>query len=150
MLNEDYRDMLRILCDNEVRFLIVGAYAMAAHGYAHGTGDIDIWVEPSADNATKVYRSVLQFGAPGEQIDERTFVGKNVVFQIGVAPRRIDISTIISGVEFDEAYRDRTTIVIDDIPAPFLSREHLIRSKESTGRDKDKLDAKRLREKRQL
>ncbi len=146
MLNEDYRDMLRILCDNEVRFLIVGAYAMAAHGYAHGTGDIGIWVEPSADNATKVYRSVLQFGAPGEQIDERAFVDKNVVFQIGVAPRRIDVLTIISGVEFDEAYRDRTTIVIDDIPAPFLSREHLIRSKRAAGRKKDLADLEALGE----
>jgi len=146
MLNEDYRDMLRILCDNEVRFLIVGAYAMGAHGYPHGTGDIAIWVDPSADNATKVHRSILQFGAPGEQIVEHTFTDRNVVFQIGVAPRRIDILTIISGVEFDKAYRDRTTIVIDDIPAPFLSREHLIRSKRAAGRKKDLADLEALGE----
>jgi hypothetical protein len=144
VLNSDYKDMLQVLLDNGVKFLLVGAYAMGAHGYPRSTGDIDIWVEPSPDNSRRVYLALAQFGAPLGEVDEATFVKPDVVFQIGVAPRRIDIMSSVSGVEFDEAYRHRQTVEIEGMPIPILSYDDLVRNKRATGRDKDRLDADRL------
>ena len=136
--------MLRALLDNKVKFLLVGAYAMGAHGYPRATGDIDIWVEPSVDNSRRVYRSLVTFGAPLHEIDEATFTKSGIVFQIGVAPRRIDIITAISGVMFDQAYQNCQIIEIEELPIPILSRSDLIKNKRATGREKDRLDADRL------
>jgi predicted nucleotidyltransferase len=144
VLNSDYRDILQSLSDNEVEFLVVGAYAMAAHGYPRATGDIDLWVLASGENAQRVYRALKQFGAPLAEIDGATFSQKDVIFQIGVAPRRIDIITAISGVEFEAAYKRRKEIRLDGLLLPFISKEDLITNKQATGRDKDRLDAKRL------
>lgn len=148
MLNSDYRDMLQVLLDNGVRFLLVGAYAMGAHGYPGATGDIDIWVEPSAENSKRVYRALSQFGAPLHEVDEATFIKLGVVFQIGIAPRRIDIMSAVSGIDFEEAYRHRQTVEIEGMPIPILSHDDLIRNKRATGRDKDRLDADRLEKER--
>jgi len=144
MLNSDYKDMLQVLLDNGVKFLLVGAYAMGAHGYPRATGDIDIWVEPSAENSERVYRSMEAFGAPLHEIDDATFATPGVVFQIGVAPRRIDIITTISGVEFNEAYQQRQIVEIEGLSITILSLYDLIRNKKATGRDKDRLDADQL------
>jgi len=144
MLNSDYKDMLQVLLDNGVKFLLVGAYAMGVHGYPRATGDIDIWVEPSAENSGWVYRSMAAFGAPLHEIDETTFAMPGVVFQIGVAPRRIDIITTISGVGFDDAYQQRQIVEIEDLSIPILSLGDLIKNKRATGRDKDRLDADQL------
>ena len=146
MLNEDYKEMLRILLNNKVKFLVVGAYAMGAYGYPRATGDIDIWVEASLENSEKIYQSLLEFGAPLSEITKMTFCEEGIVFQIGVAPRRIDIITKIEGVDFKEADSDRQEIGIEDIKIPFISKENLIKNKESTGREKDKLDVKYLRQ----
>jgi len=144
MLNSDYKDMLQVLLDNGVKFLMVGAYAMGVHGYPRATGDIDIWVETSAENSERVYRSMAAFGAPLHEIDETTFATPGIVFQIGVAPRRIDIITAISGVEFDDAYQQRQIVEIEDLSIPILSLGDLIKNKRATGRDKDRLDADQL------
>ena len=141
MLNSDYKDMLQILLDNGVKFLLVGAYAMGAHGYPRATGDIDIWVEPTAENSALVYSSMAAFGAPLHEIDETTFTISDVIFQIGVAPRRIDIITKISGVEFEDAYQNRQIVEIEGLSVPILSLEDLIKNKRASGRDKDRLDA---------
>ena len=144
MLNSDYKDMLQVLLDNGVKFLLVGAYAMGAHGYPRATGDIDIWVEPSADNSQRVYRALAAFGAPLHEIDEATFIQPGIVFQIGIAPRRIDLMSAVSGVGFDEAYQHRQIVEIEGLPIPILSYDDLIKNKRATGRDKDRLDADRL------
>lgn len=145
MLNEDYKEMLQILLNNEVKFLIVGAYAMGAHGYPRATGDFDIWVEVSAENSKKIYKSLSEFGAPLSDITEKTFAEEGIFFQIGVAPRRIDITTHIDGVIFKEAYQTKETIEIEGLQTPFISKENLIKNKQSTGRKKDKLDADNLK-----
>jgi len=146
MLNKDYREMLQSLLENKVEFLVVGAYAMAAHGYPRATGDLDLWVFTSRENAGKVYKALGEFGAPLAQIDKDSFSKKGIIFQIGVAPCRIDIITQIDGVEFELAYPKRKEIEIDGIKFPVISKEDLIRNKESTGREKDKLDSKFMRE----
>ncbi len=145
MLNEDYKEMLQILLKNEVKFLIVGAYAMGAYGYPRATGDFDIWVEASAENSKKLYKSLSEFGAPLSDIREETFVEKGIFFQIGVVPRRIDIITHIDGIVFEEAYKTKELIDVETLQIPFLSKEDLIKNKESTGRKKDKLDADYLK-----
>ncbi len=145
MLNEDYREMLHILYEEGVDFIIVGAYALAAHGYPRATGDIDIWVKPDMENAQKVYSSLKRFGSPLFSLKPEDFTVKGTIFQIGIAPRRIDIITAITGVEYDEARRDAVTLTIDDHSLPVLSLEKIILNKEATGREKDALDAKILR-----
>jgi hypothetical protein len=137
--------MLEILLDNEVRFLVVGAYAMGAYGYPRATGDIDIWVESSLDNSRKVYRSLAIFGAPIAELTEGTFCEEGIVFQIGVAPRRIDLITKASGLNFSEAFAARQEICVDELCIPFISKHDLIKNKESTGREKDRLDVEYLR-----
>ncbi len=146
MLNKDYKEMLQILLKNKVRFLVVGAYAMGAYGYPRATGDIDIWVEASSDNSEKIHQSLSEFGAPLSEVTKTTFCEEGIVFQIGVAPRRIDIITKIDGVDFNKAYSDKQKMEIEGIKIPFLSKEDLIKNKELTGREKDQLDAKYLRE----
>lgn len=148
MLNEDYKDMLQRLLSHEAKFLVVGAYAMAAQGYPRATGDLDIWVEPSAENSKKVYAALAEFGVPIKDLDENTFAEPGIVFQIGVVPRRIDILTAIEGVSFEEGYAGKEIIEVDNIPISFLSKRELIKNKESTGREKDKLDVKYLKRKR--
>ena len=96
MFNEDYLEILHILSKNDVRFLVVGAYALAAYGYPRATGDIDIWVENSEENSYKLYRALETFGAPLDELNQDTFTDKDIVFQIGIAPRRIDFSCLRS------------------------------------------------------
>jgi hypothetical protein len=146
MLNEDYKDMLQTLLGNEVKFLIVGAYALAAYGYPRATGDFDIWIEASAENSKKILSSLTSFGAPTSGLTGKTFMEKGIVFQIGIAPRRIDLITHIDGVDFSDAYPSRKTIVIEGLNLPFISKENLIQNKKSTGRDKDLVDVKHLEE----
>jgi hypothetical protein len=141
MLNEDYRDMLQILLDNKVHFLVVGAYAMGAYGYPRATGDFDIWVDTSSENSQKVYSSLRKFGAPLTHISEKTFTDEGIIFQIGIAPRRIDIITHIDGVRFKDAYDSKEVIEVEGLPIPFISKGDLIKNKRSTGRQKDRLDA---------
>lgn len=148
MLNDDYREMLHILLDERVEFILVGAYALAAHGYPRATGDIDIWVRSSAENALRVYQALAQFGAPLQNISPEDFTNPEVIFQIGVAPRRIDIITSITGVDFSEAMQNALPICIEELSIPVLAISDLIKNKEETGREKDLLDVKVLRQRR--
>jgi hypothetical protein len=145
MLNEDYKEMLESLLGEKVRFILVGAYALAAHGYPRATGDMDIWVKPNDENSKKIYKALAKFGAPISEIREDEFSQPGIIFQIGVVPRRIDIITKISGVEFDEADADKIVVNIENLKIPVLSIELLIKNKMATGREKDLLDAKLLK-----
>ncbi len=147
MLNEDYKEILQILLKNDVQFLVVGAYAMAAYGYPRATGDFDIWVESSIENSENIYKSLLEFGTPLTGITKDTFSEDGLVFQIGVAPRRIDIITGIDGVNFEDAFKDKEGIEVEGLKLPFISKENLIKNKKATGREKDRLDIKYLEDK---
>lgn len=146
MLNQDYKEMLQILQKHNVDHILVGAYALAAQGYPRNTLDIDIWVDPTPANSSKVYKALAQFGAPLNDIDVNTFKCKGIVFQIGVAPRRIDIITEISGnIEFEEAKIRSTRADIEGLSLNILSIEDLIKNKNSTGRPKDIVDVMNLK-----
>lgn len=144
MLNEDYKDMLQALADENAKFLLVGAYAMAAHGYPRATVDIDIWVDPSPANAEAVVRAVKRFGAPADAVAERDLRKADTVFQIGVAPRRVDILTGLSGLDFDDAFRRSIDAHIDGMPVRVPSLDDLIRNKRASGRTKDMADLEAL------
>jgi predicted nucleotidyltransferase len=147
MLNNDYKDILHIFSAEKVKFLLVGAYALAAHGYPRSTMDIDFWIKPDADNADAVFRALGRFGAPTGDISLSDLQTTDMVFQIGVAPRRIDIITSIDGLTFDEAYARSNAVEIDDIAVQVLSVEDMIINKRSTGRTKDIADAEMLEDK---
>ena len=144
MLNEDYKDILQLFTDNNVKYLVVGAYALGAYGFPRATGDIDLWVLADGENSKKIFQCLAKFGAPMAQINEKTFTEKDVIFQIGIEPRRIDIITLISGVDFEQAYSRRQEFVIDNIKIPFISKQDLITNKQATGREKDSIDVKHL------
>ena len=141
MLNQDYKEMLSILLDHEVKFLLVGAYAMAVYGFPRATADMDIFVKADSNNARKIYKAISVFGAPMDNINVNDFVKPGLIFQIGVAPRRIDIINMIDGVTFEEAEKDRIIVDIEGLKVPIISKQKLIKNKRSTGREKDRLDA---------
>jgi len=144
MLNPDYEEILSIFADHEVAFLMVDAYAMAGHGFPRATGDMDLWVEPTPDNAARVYESLVKFGAPTGHFKEEDFAIDGTIVQIGVAPRRIDIITAIDGVTFEQAWANRVEANIDGVIFPVLSLNDLITNKRATGRKRDALDAEWL------
>ena len=144
MLNEDYRDMLQALADEKVRFLLVGAYALAAHGYPRATMDIDIWVMPSPQNADAILRALHHFGAPLHNLTKEDLQKEGTIFQIGVAPRRIDIITTASGIGFEETFKRSLSVDIEGIELHIPSLDDLIRNKRASGRTKDLADAEAL------
>ena len=144
ILNSDYRDILRTLSERKVKFLLVGAYAMAAHGYPRSTMDIDLWIMPDPENARLVLKALEDFGAPSGDLSLEDLQKEDIVFQIGVAPRRIDILTSVDGLKFDDAFSHSETIEIDDISVHVLSVPDLIKNKRSTGRTRDLADVELL------
>ena len=144
MLNEDYKDMLHALSEEKVRFLLVGAYALAAHGYPRATMDIDIWVMPSPQNADAVLRALHRFGAPLHNLSKEDLQKDGTIFQIGVAPRRIDIITTASGLQFEDAYEKSLSLNIEGIELHIPSIDDLIRNKRAVGRTKDMADVEAL------
>ncbi len=144
MWNEDYKEMLCALVDESVDFILVGAYALAAHGFPRATVDIDLWVRPSPDNAEKVYKALVRFGAPLSEVSATDFQKEDAVVQIGVAPRRIDFVTGVSGLTYDEASGGAIARDIDGVRVRILSMPDMIRNKLASGRPKDLEDVKTL------
>jgi len=136
-MNQDFVDLLRAFAAHDVRCLIVGAYALALHGRPRATGDLDVWVDATPENAPRVMAALKAFGAPLEQIDEADFSRPGVVYQLGVAPGRIDILTELTGLTFEEAWPGRLRHPFGDVQADFIGRETFLRNKRATGRAKD-------------
>lgn len=146
MLNKNFTDMLSAFGEAGVEYLLVGAYAMAAHGCPRATGDIDFWVRPSEANAKRVWAALEIFGAPLSKVSVSDFRTPDVVYQMGVPPQRIDILTSISGVDFDEAWSERLTVRIDDLSIDVIGIHELYANKLASGRAKDQIDAELLAE----
>lgn len=139
-MNSDFKDLLSTFNAHGVEFLVVGAFALAAHGRIRATGDIDVWVRPSAENAPRVLKALADFGAPLHDLTATDLSRPGLVFQIGVAPLRIDILTGIDGVEFSEAWSSRVETKLADQAIGVLSVEHMIRNKRAAGRAQDLAD----------
>ena len=145
-MHQDFLDLLRAFSDRNVRFLIVGAYALGVHGRPRATGDLDVWVDPTPANATNIIQALEQFGAPLGQITAADFSRPGVVFQMGLPPVRIDVLTELSGLTFDEAWPTRTTAAFGTLSVNVLGREAFIKNKRATGRAKDLGDIESLGE----
>lgn len=145
-LNEDFLDLLRALLDAHVEFVVVGAHALAAHGLPRATGDLDVLVEPTPENARRVVAALTTFGAPlaSHGVSEQDFATEGNVYQIGLPPRRIDVLTSISGVSFEQARGSRIVVELAGLRVPVLGRDALVANKRAAGRPKDLLDAETL------
>lgn len=140
MLNPDFRDMLSCLKNAEVEFIVVGAYALAAHGRPRATGDIDIWVWNSPENAQKVISALEEFGAPLSNLSVEDFTTPDLIVQLGVEPSRIDLLTGVDGLDFSEAWRNKLVVTLDGLEIYVLSRDDLLKNKLAAGRAKDQGD----------
>jgi hypothetical protein len=143
-MNQDFVDLLRAFSDLGVEALVVGAHALAAHGHVRATKDLDVWIRPSPENAERAYRALRAFGAPLIELEVEDLATPGTVFQIGVAPVRIDILTVIDGVSFDEAWADKVSATFGGVPVSVLSRANLLRNKRASGRAQDLADVERL------
>lgn len=143
-IHKDLREFVELLNSLDVHFLIVGAFALAHHGYPRYTGDIDLFVEKSTENAKRILNALRQFGFVDIGLTEEDFVSKDRVVQLGVAPNRIDILTFLSGVNFEEAWSSREWGEIGGLKAPFISRDMLKQNKLACGRAQDLADLEHL------
>jgi hypothetical protein len=143
--NPHYRELLQLLNELEVEYLIVGGFAVMKYGEPRYTKDLDVWIHNSVQNSQRLVAALGRFGAPLEhdQITAGTFADKQVVYQIGVAPVRIDILTKITGVEFVDAWRNRVTGTFFGVPVHFISLDDLVTNKRALGRSSDVKDLRR-------
>lgn len=144
--SSDFRELLSLFNAEEVRYLIVGGFALAHYGQPRYTKDLDIWIDRGEHNARKVFRALAQFGAPLDKLSDRDFAEPDIVFQIGVEPLRIDILTDISGVEFAEAWDRREKSTYGDTPVHLISKADYIANKRASGRRQDLRDVEALLE----
>jgi hypothetical protein len=142
--NPDFKDLFSALCAEEVDFLVVGAHAVMFHTAPRFTKDLDIWVRPEADNATRVHRALTRFGAPLADLTWEDLTRKGTIFQIGMAPNRIDVLTSIDGVEFDGAWERRVPTTYGGVPIHLLSVRDLLVNKRAVGRPQDRIDVENL------
>lgn len=140
IFERDFVDFIRLLDVYHVEYLIVGAHALAFHGRPRHTGDLDIWIKPSKDNASKMLTVLDDFGFGSLSIEEKDFLKEGYVTQLGYPPLRIGILNSISGVEFDEAYSNKTEGKVEDLRVNFINVKEFIKNKKATGRPKDLAD----------
>lgn len=147
-MNEDFLDFLRALVGERVRFLLVGAHALSVHGVPRATGDLDVWIDVEADNVSRVWSALRAFGAPMEElgITLNDLARPDTVVQFGLPPRRIDVLTGLTGLDFESAWNGRDIRAIEGMQIAFLGRGALIENKRATGRLKDLADLEALGE----
>lgn len=143
-LPPDFRELLRLLNLKRIKYLVIGGYAVALYGYPRATGDIDIWIAISDDNAQKIVEALKEFGFNIPQLKKTLFLEKEKNIRMGVPPLRIEILTSIDGVKFSECYKNKKTIAIDNIKINFISLGDLKKNKKASGRYKDLDDLEHL------
>src|SRR5579859_2451547 len=143
-MNSDFKELLRIFNANQVRYLVVGGVAFIFHAEPRYTKDLDIWVDAHAENATAIYRSLREFGAPLAGVTEEDFANSELFYQMGRPPGRVDILMSITGMEFEAAWSSRVEAMVEDIVVPFISKADLIASKLAAGRPQDLMDVQTL------
>lgn len=145
-LYQDFKELLELFNARGVEYLIVGGYALAAHGAPRATGDIDLWVNPTRENASRVLRALGEFGIGGIELSTGDFTKPDHVVQLGVPPARVDIVTAIDGVQWEEAWRGKLTGEYGAVPTHYLGKPEFIANKRACGRRKDLADLEALGE----
>jgi hypothetical protein len=144
-LSRDFSDLFRALSSAGADYLVVGAHALGVHDRPRTTKDLDVWIRATPENARRTWKALAVFGAPMDRLRVDDLIDEDTVFQIGVAPLRIDVLTSISGVTFDEAWPNRLEVERDGILVPFIGVEEFLINKDASGRDQDRVDAARVR-----
>jgi hypothetical protein len=139
-MNRDFAERLDALSGAGADYLIVGAHALAVHGRPRATGDLDLWIRPTPENARRVWEALTDFGASLRELTVEDLSTPDVVFQIGVEPARIDLLTSVTALSFDEAWGRRVQREVEGRILPFLSRDDLVRNKSALGRPRDLAD----------
>ncbi|MCK5305593.1 MAG: hypothetical protein KAJ66_00480 [Candidatus Omnitrophica bacterium] len=143
-LPQDFKELLELLNSKKIEYLVIGGYAVAFHGHPRATGDLDIWIAISKDNARKTVEALKEFGFNTPQLKDDLFLeeGKNI--RMGNEPLRIEILTSIDGVEFNECYKNKSTVNIDNTEINFISLADLKKNKKASGRLQDLADIENL------
>lgn len=143
-MNPEFKELLLAFNAHEVKYLVVGAHALAAYGHVRATKDLDLWVGPDPENARRAIAALLDFGAPLHDLSAEDLSKPGTIFQIGVPPLRIDVITGIDGVAFSDAWPDRSQVGFGGVPVFVISRRHLIINKKKAGRLQDLADVEKL------
>jgi len=143
-LNQDFKEFIESLNRNNVRYLVIGGYAVAFHGHPRYTKDIDIWVGMDHENAVNILKAMAEFGFAALGLKEEDFTEPDQIIQLGYPPRRIDILTTPPGVDFEECYANRVQTKMDGIIVNFIDIENLKRNKKAAGRHQDLADIENL------
>lgn len=143
-LSPDFRELLECFDRHEVRYLVVGGWALAAHGVPRLTKDLDLWVWPDDGNADAVVRALEDFGFAELGLARDDFISPDVVVQLGYPPNRVDLITTPSGVDFEQCWADRLSLTLDGLEVPFIGLEGLKANKRASGRAQDLVDVQVL------
>lgn len=144
--NPDFKDLFSTFNDEDVEYLVAGAHAVIYFSEPRYTKDLDVWVNPTPGNADRVYRALTRFGAPLQGISATNFSEKDLVYQIGIEPNRIDVIMGVGGVEFDAAWETREESTYDGVPIHIMGKDSLIEAKKAAGRPQDLLDLEKLKQ----
>lgn len=140
-INSDFSDLLKAFNDNNVRYLVIGGYALVQYAEPRFTKDLDLWISTDRENAGAVFKALSEFGAPLSDMTEVDFAEEGYFYQIGVPPVRVDILMGIPGVRFDQAWERRNEVMFDELMVRFISKDDLIKAKRAAGRPQDLIDA---------
>ena len=140
----DFKEFLKLLKEHNVRYLLIGGYAVGYHGYARATEDMDIWVAIHPENAEKLVAVLKAFGFNLPELTPELFLKDKQIVRMGVPPLKLEISTFISGVEFDECYQTRVVDELDGVEVDLIDLDHLKKNKKASGRPKDLADLEKL------
>jgi len=144
MLNQDFKEFIQSLNDNQVRYLVIGGYAVALHGYPRYTKDIDIWIDMTPENAANMMNALEQFGFASLGLQPSDFLAADQVIQLGYPPNRIDLITTPDGIDFETCYASKLEVTMGDITVNFIDLENLRRNKAASGRLQDLADLENL------
>lgn len=145
MLPKPFREFIELLEKNQVKYLVVGGYAVSVHGYPRFTGDLDIFIAIEPKNSRGILKTFRDFGFTDLEINESDFLEADTIVEIGREPLKIQVMNEISGVSFEEAESTKILVTVDGMQVPFISLDMLIKNKLSTKRDKDRVDAEILK-----
>lgn len=144
MLNKDFKEFIKLLNKEKVEYLLVGGYAVILHGHVRFTGDIDFWINPTLENATRMVKVLKEFGFGKLDVGVKDFTRENFVIQLGIHPNRIDVLTSLEGVTFNKCYKNAEVFNIDNLSIKTISKKYLKINKRATGRHKDLDDLQNL------
>ena len=144
MLSRDFKEFVGLLIKNKAEYLVVGGYAVAIHGYPRYTGDLDVWLNPTPENAKSIVKTVNEFGFSSFNLTESDFTKAGNIIQLGYPPLRIDLLTKVDGVSFDECFINRKEVEMDNLIVNFIGYEDLLKNKRESGRPRDIDDIENL------